>query len=299
MEEKAVRVALVKGDDRKNNILRALSLVKDDICVSKPVLIKPNFVSTTTALAATHRDAVDATLQFLSELGVKRFIIGEAPAFTSAHHGYENFGYYELANRYDIQFIDLHQDQPEKLKIVGKDFSPFEVRIAKTPLECYRVSVTRLKTHDTVIATLGIKNMAVGCIMGSKSVVHQGCAQINLSIAALAKHLLPDLTVIDGLVGMEGDGPVAGTPISAGVALASTDAVAVDTVAACVMGFDPANIGYLYYCKEMGLGCGDIERIQVLGNTIEKCKMRFRPHSTYSEQLRWRIEKWRDILERL
>jgi uncharacterized protein (DUF362 family) len=129
--------------------------------------------------------------------------------------------------------------------------------------------------------------------------LHQGYAQINLSIAGLARHLLPHLTVIDGFVGMEGMGPVFGTAIAPRVALAGTDAVAVDSLAAHLMGFDPDEVGYLYYCKELGIGEGNLLRIEVLGNPIEECRMSFTPHYTYPQQLKWKVSDWRKLLKEL
>lgn len=295
-----MRVGLAKGNDRKANILRALELIKDDLSVDKPILIKPNFVSIREQLAATHRDAVRAVLEFLDGLGYKDFMIGEAPAGAPASAGYQNFGYYELRREFKVDFVDLHQDESVKLKIFDRDFKPLEVRVAKTPFKCFRISITRMKTHDTTIVTLGIKNMVVGCIQGDdKGLLHQGYAQINLSIAGLARHLLPHLTVIDGFVGMEGMGPVFGTAIAPRVALAGTDAVAVDSLAAHLMGFDPDEVGYLYYCKELGIGEGNLLRIEVLGNPIEECRMSFTPHYTYPQQLKWKVSDWRKLLKEL
>jgi uncharacterized protein (DUF362 family) len=76
----AVQVALVKGENRYNNVIASLDLIKKDVFNKvknkRKVLIKPNMVSTQVQLAATHVDAIRATLDFLSELGVKKFLVG-------------------------------------------------------------------------------------------------------------------------------------------------------------------------------------------------------------------------------
>lgn len=299
--EKEVRVALVRGDDRQANILRALRLIKRDIRIpDRPVLIKPNFVSTRIQLAATHVDAVRATLIFLSGLGVKKFIIGEGPAGAAAEEGFRNFGYHKLAREWDIEFVDLNQDEWTQVEIFDRKFDPLRARIARTALDSYRVSVTRPKTHDVAIVTLGLKNMAVGCLIGEdKGLVHQGYQAIHLNLARLARVIHPHLTVIDGFTGMEGAGPVYGTVIPLRTAIVGVDPVAVDSVAAYVMGFDPSQIGYLWYCRELGLGCGDLDRIKILGHDIAACRMPFTPHFTYPQQLNWKLDGWREIFAKL
>jgi uncharacterized protein (DUF362 family) len=99
---------------------------------------------------------------------------------------------------------------------------------------------------------------------------------------------MPDLAVIDGFVGMEGDGPVDGDPVGLGVSSASLHPVSLDAVMAKVMGFEPLNIGYLYYLNEWGVGVADLDRIRIVGEPIEKVYRKFRPHSTHRDQLKWR-----------
>jgi uncharacterized protein (DUF362 family) len=298
---KKATVALVKGNDRYLNVRNALSLIKKDVKIpKKPILIKPNFVSTTEILAATHRDAVRAVLDFLIELGIDRFVIGEGPASAPAEEGYRNFGYYELERDYNIEFIDLNRDDWVQVNVFDRDFKLMKVRVSKTALKSYRISVTRPKTHDTVIVTLSLKNMVVGSLIKEdKSLLHQGYQAINLSLAALARIIPPNLSIIDGFIAMEGNGPIYGTAIAPRIAIASTDFLATDTVTSHVIGFNPSQIGYLYYCKELGLGCGDLTEIEILGNTIEECLMPFTPHYTYQRQLNWKVENWKEIFAKL
>jgi uncharacterized protein (DUF362 family) len=123
-----------------------------------------------------------------------------------------------------------------------------------------------------------------------KMKMHQSHAVLNLNLAKLAPLVMPHLAVIDGFQAMEGNGPTQGTPVPLRLALASVDALAADTVATSLMGFDVDDIGYLHYCKEMGLGVGDLASIELVGNTtIEECKHPFRPHDTYHRQRQWRL----------
>jgi uncharacterized protein (DUF362 family) len=137
---------------------------------------------------------------------------------------------------------------------------------------------------------------AKGTLLGrlggsSKMAMHQGFPAINLNLALVAAHVWPHLAVIDGWEGMEGDGPGAGDPVDWRVALAGTDPLAVDALTAHLMGFDPAQVGYMQYCAEMGLGIGTLDQIDVVGNVApEQVRHSFKPHPTYQRQLRWRLE---------
>jgi uncharacterized protein (DUF362 family) len=94
--------------------------------------------------------------------------------------------------------------------------------------------------------------------------------------------------VIDGFTGMEGNGPEKGDAVDLGIALAGTDYVAVDSLAARIMGFDPADIGYLAFCEEAGMGISDPERIELRGGNWRDFAKNFRPHENIARQLAWK-----------
>jgi uncharacterized protein (DUF362 family) len=294
-------VALVKSRDRYEAVTKALNLIRGDIRLpDKPILIKPNLVVARKpqgAISVTHVDATIATMDFLKGLGVKKFIVGDG-AGQGAPLGpvLDNFGYRQLAKRYDVEFRDLNVDPPVEVTLFDAGLRPKTFQISKTVVDCYRVSVSRMKTHDTVVVTLAIKNTVIGCLLGgdNKRAIHDGYPAINLSMAKLASFVPNDISIIDGVEGMEGDGPVDGTVISSGMALASVDQLACDTIGAELMGFDPDNVGYLWYLKQMqGLSR---RAIRVLGDKPEACKTTFKPHSKYQEQLNWRTPSWQGLL---
>jgi uncharacterized protein (DUF362 family) len=153
----------------------------------------------------------------------------------------------------------------------------------------YLISAAKLKTHDTVVVTLSIKNMVMGSIYaGDKVMVHQGYKYTNLDLADIAGRVWPDLAVIDGLTGMEGNGPERGTPIDVGLAISSIDPMAADRVACEVMGVYVNKVGYLYYCSKKRLGESDLEKINVTGQNLNNCIRPFRLHSTVEEQYMWK-----------
>ena len=111
-------------------------------------------------------------------------------------------------------------------------------------------------------------------IHSDKSAMHMSHALINLNICRLAPHVYPHLAVIDGYTGMEGNGPIAGTQVDLRCAVASTDFLAADTVAAALMGVNIDDVGYLHYCRLKGLGEGDLEKIEMAGEDLAACRPR-------------------------
>ena len=293
------RVAVTRSKSHYDGVYRALKLIEDEIEESlkgkKNVLVKPNFVSTSRQLAATHVDAVKAVLDVISKYHSGKIIIGEGPAASPLINGLKNFGYLALQREYDLEFIDLNEDDYVELEGVNSRMKPIKFRMSKTLLESdYRVSVALPKTHDSVIVTLSIKNVVVGGLVdGEKSKIHQGCKAINLNIAMLARHVMPSLAVIDGFVGMEGRGPVSGDPVELRVAAASIHPVSLDAVMCKIMGFDPLDIGYLYHLNRWGVGVAELEKIQIVGESIESLVRKFKPHPNYRRMLDWKAENRR------
>jgi uncharacterized protein (DUF362 family) len=144
---------------------------------------------------------------------------------------------------------------------------------------------------------------AKGTLLGgpkgsSKMAMHQGLRALNLNLALVAARVWPHLAVIDGWQGMEGRGPSRGDPLEWGVALASTDSLAADVFAAHLMGFDPKRVGYLQYCRQMRLGVGTLDRIDVVGGVVlDQAQCSFEPHPIFRRQLQWHLEGAEQYLE--
>jgi uncharacterized protein (DUF362 family) len=148
-----------------------------------------------------------------------------------------------------------------------------------------RIVPSRLRSIQG-LATLH-PSLADRLYASDKAAVHQGFPVINLNLFLLARAVRPRLAVLDGLVGMEGDGPIFGQPVHLGWAAASTDAVATDAVMAHLMGHDPAGVGYLHYCQRAGLGEADLAAIEVLGPPLASLQRPCRPSSTLRQQQGW------------
>jgi uncharacterized protein (DUF362 family) len=289
------RVALVKGNDRREIVYQALKKIEDEVLGSidgkKKILIKPNFVITSRQLAATHVDAVRGILDFLKPHFKHQIIVGESTiSRQGTFDGFKNYGYLPLEKEYKVKLLDLNR-QPWKYRYVfGKGHRPTPIRIISTFLDpdLYIVSAAKMKTHDRVVTTLSLKNILLGAPLNDyktndKRLTHSDYnfsreALLHYNMFHLAQEIYPDLGIIDGFVAMEGNGPTGGTPVDTRLALASLDPLALDTLTTKLMGFDPTQIMYLNAFAEAGMGQGDFDKIEVLGTPAEECQFHFKAH---------------------
>jgi len=156
-----------------------------------------------------------------------------------------------------------------------------------------------LKTHNTVVATLSLKNMALGAPLhiargesqrwNDKRLYHGGVRQTHLGIVQTAQRLQPywGATVLDGWEGMEGNGPGSGTLVASRIAIASTDYVAADRVGVEVMGLNPDWVGYLGFCGQAGVGQADLSKIDIRGPKPADVTKRHRMHDDIERELKW------------
>jgi len=287
------RVSLAAGDDRANIAFKALEPFKTEIAAAignKRVIVKPNNVIINRPLCASHADNLEGILEFLKSIGKNNVAIAESPANGSALDGFANYDYNKFAGKYGVKLINLDTEGFEVLHCIDeKDFRPHPCRMSKLMLDPnnYIISAAKLKTHDLVGITLSLKNIVVGAPIkdagaglgrggagggrSDKSLTHGGGTRgINFNLFALSPKLHPHLAVIDGYEGMEGTGPVNGTPVAQKVCVASLDWLAADRVAAELMGVDVSKIGYLTYCIQAGdRGEGDLSKIEILGPAIK------------------------------
>ena len=273
-----MRVAVIHGEYRKRNIDQALSLITEDVVEqlrsASSVFIKPNFVSSTNQLASTHVDAVRSVIEFVRKYTQVPIVVGEA-GYRGTKSAFRNFGYENLMNEYQgVELLDLNDDdtvQLDTLDPLRQGFggqagvNPSEgnddrkgVKISKTALEAdFKIVIANLKTHDTVDVTMAVKNWAVGTLVvepkisangkvWSRDIMHRNDPEYTHDmISTLYAQNKPNMAVIDGFMGMEGQGPASGDPVEMKLALAGSDPIAVDRIAAKLMGFNPDQIKYL------------------------------------------------------
>ena len=290
----APRLSLVRGQDRREIIYQSLKLIDDDVWAAidckKRVLIKPNMAVDKNPLAITHVDATRAVLDFLQPRCRKPIVVAESGVLNTGD-GFRNNGYLALEKEYGVKVIDLNGDPDFKSSyVVDKDHVPRAIRVysAFVDPEVCVISLARMKTHDTVLVTLSLKNVLMAAPVNDykksdKGILHGAVKSIDDVMHYNLFHLAergvwPDLAVIDGFESMEGHGPAWGTPLATRLALASRDPLAADIVGTTIMGFDPSRILYLKAMTDAGMGQGDLAKIRIVGARLDECRFKFKIH---------------------
>ncbi len=301
-------VSLISGDNRRRNICESLLAIEDQILPAlkkkKCVVIKPNIVSAQKQLASTHVDTLHGILDFLGPRFTGPVVIAESSAGYTTE-GYDNFGYDQVISQHkplQVSLVDLNEEGKfETHTILDGNLHAVSVRLAARLLdpEAFIICAAMLKTHNTVVATLSLKNMALGAPLHSprqekhrwndKRLYHGGVRQTHVDIMMTAQRLQPfwGATVIDGYEGMEGNGPTEGALVPSRIAISSTDYVAADRVGIEAMGIDAAWVGYLQFCGQAGLGQHDLSRIDVRGAQLADVARKYKLHDDIQRELRW------------
>ena len=303
------RVVLKKGSDRRETVYNAIKPFMKEIekgIQGKRVFVKPNNVWDNTPLGATNSDALRAILDLLSEVTDQKIVVAESTASPlGTMHTFEEYGYFSLEKEYNIKLYDLNTSTSTKRWIHDKQLMPVSIEVIDEFLapDIYWISVAIPKTHDSAIGTLGFKNM----IMGSPLNVHKsdkrfvknqsekakmhdgGFLGFNWNMFQLAQDVKPDFVVIDGHEGMEGRGPVRGTKVEHGIALAGSDVVAVDRIALELMGIAYEDVGYLQWCSNAGYGQGNRDLIEVIGENVSDLIIKYKPHPNFEKELEWKM----------
>jgi uncharacterized protein (DUF362 family) len=245
----------------------------------KTVLLKPNLVGhDPTGFMNTHPAVIAAARVSFLKLGAARVMIGDGPAMDRDTQAVvESVRLREFTGTLGRDFCDLNIDDVERVELKTRASRLKELFLPKTVLGVdFFVSMPKLKTHHWAGVTLGMKNL-FGIVPGScygwpKNLLHwAGIGNSILDINAAAR---PDFVIVDGVLGMEGNGPIQGGPKVAGVLLFGDDVVAADATACRVMGLRPERVDYLAKAGTM-LGHLEATKIRQLGEKVESVRIEF------------------------
>ena len=273
-------VACIAGEVRRIAVREAVrglgSAFVDRLKLAKNVLIKPDIGHFELQLAATHVDAVRGVLDAVREVTDVPIVIADA-GHSGTLPGFRHFGYEGLLHEYaNVSLRDLQESDTVDQEVAGIH-GPVVARRAKEALHAdVKISLASLKTHRLYGACLSVANWVEGTwIVPPRQTVAgrvftrypwlaaDGELGAHALLAQLYERCPVDIGVIDGMLGMEGDGPGDGTPIHVGVALASMDALAADAVGATLMGIDPRALGYLDRLAHADKGTIDLAKCDV------------------------------------
>lgn len=220
----------------------------------KRVLLKPNLVECERGgVIHTQAEVLAAAVELFERLGASEVRIGEGPGHRrDAVFLAEQAGYRAAIPGFDGRFTDLNRDDVAR---VAPFAGPGGIYLPRTALAAdLLVSVARMKTHHWAGATLAMKNL-FGVVPGAlygwpKNHLHQ--LGIGPAVAELYRVFPRSFAIVDGIVGMEGNGPVQGRPRPCGVLVMGADLAAVDATACRIMGIDPHQIEYLRLAQARG-----------------------------------------------
>jgi uncharacterized protein (DUF362 family) len=245
----------------------------------KTVLLKPNFVGfDPLGMTNTHPAVVQAARETFLRLGASTVLVGEGPALDRDTHAViESIRLREYLGPLSQIFVDLNLDDVERVSLRTHASRLKELYLPKTALGVdFLVSLPKLKTHHWAGVTLSLKNMfgvvPGGCYGWPKNALHW--AGIDRAILDLNAAVRPDFAIVDGIIGMEGNGPIQGQSKQCGVLVVGDDPVAVDATCTRIMGLLPEKINYL---ARAGTLLGHIQpaHIQQIGESISSTRTPF------------------------
>ena len=267
-------------DDLEALLLDGLRTVQVDVR-GRSVLLKPNLVEFVPGSSVnTDPRMVVAAADALRRLGATSVVVAEGPGHRRDTDAVATAsGLREALDDARLEFIDLNDAPLVRTPLRTRYTGLTELWVPRVIRETdVVVTMPKLKTHHWVGVTLSLKN-CFGCMPGRvygwpKDVFH--VRGIPASIVDIAATVRPSLAIIDGIVGMQGDGPIHGDPVPAGVVVISKDPVAADVTGARLMGMDPEKVPYLMDAGDF-LGQARSELIEQRGEDPGGLTKSFRP----------------------
>jgi len=259
LEDENIEKAVYKSID----LLGGLEEIKDKRSVS----IKPNLccLNSSSSGATTDPRIVEAIIKKIRTISSCKINIVESnTSHASADKSFRTLGYTSLQEKYSgVKCVNLSKDSKIRLSLNGKIFST--ILMPETMFfSDYIINVAKLKTHVDHRYTGVLKNAYGFLLSRNRAQYHGFMERVLVDLNRIYK---PNLSIIDAVIGMEGFGPVNGTPKRVGVIIASKDPVAADAVGAQIMGIKPSSIKYLKCAEKQGIG--GMREIVILGSNLQ------------------------------
>ena len=299
-EKRSSDVALIRCADYdagavENAVRHAVDLLGGMHAFVKPgdkVLIKPNLLNARPPEAAvtTHPEVVRAIIRLVQESGGVA-LVGDSPGMGDLKKVAEKAEILDVVNEEKAQLVAL--DEVVQVKNAGR-FQRFEISRQAYEADAI-INLPKLKTHGMTTLTGAVKNL-FGCIPGKRKVQWHFNTGVNHDLfmrmlVELYVLLKPRLTLMDVVVGMEGNGPGSGDPRSIGAIIAGCDAVAVDVVSARLVGVAAEKLPLIRAAAAAGVGETRLDHINLLGASLASVEVghfRLPPQA----HLEWRLPEW-------
>ncbi len=230
------------------------------------VLLKPNLLTGARPAkeCTTRPELIYCVAKMVQAVGGKPFL-GDSPAFGSARGVAKANGLLEWADKADLPIVEMHGKRyAVKHEETAESFENF--LLAKEAMDAdVVINLPKVKSHVQMTVTLGVKNL-FGCVPGKmKAWWHmeagKDAQRFSAMLVETARMISPDLTIIDGIMGHEGNGPSGGEPKALGVLAASPDVFALDRAMVEILGVSPEQVPILVESQRLGL-CSSLAKIR-------------------------------------
>lgn len=267
------KVSLLKVKDVEATVRKGIELIGGiDVDYGDQIVIKPNICYHKDIYGNVNTDlrVLDAVIHVAKEHSNKVLVVESDSTSNPAEIRMEQSGAMGVIRKNQVSFLNLSHDE-----IVDVEVGQRKIRLPKTVLEApYFINVPKLKTHEITIITVALKNLYGLLPEKSKAAFYHPILEEIIPLINLA--VKQDLIVVDGIIGMEGRGPIVGTPVNMNVILCGRDPVTVDSVAAHIMGFKPQKIKTIVKTHQGGMGEIDLSKIEVVGVDPKSVAKKFR-----------------------
>jgi len=215
---------------------------------------------------------VEGVIRTIREHVGRIFLVESDQVVVDVEVALRKTGLHRVCKEYDVEWVNMSRGRFVRIQN-GERLVLRDVYIPEILTRTEVITLPLMKTHNKTVISGAIKNQW-GCLQTLRHNFHLVLSQALVDVNAIVR---PRFAIMDGTVALEGNGPKAGRPKEMNLVLASGDLVALDVIAAEVMGFDPDQIEHLQLCARYGLGIADRKKIIVEGEYPENVKGRFVP----------------------
>jgi len=234
------------------------------------VVIKPNvcYPKNMENMVITDPRVLESVINMVKQRTKKVLVVESNERSGTAEKRVIGTGVMDVVKKCDIEFLNLSHDEVEEHKIGG-----LTIQIPKTVLRAdYFINLAKVKTNSFVLLSVAMKNMFGVIVNEPKSQFHSRLADVLVYInQAVQQHLI----IADGIVAMEGYGPIHGKPVNLGLLISGKNPATVDAACCHIMGFNPYAVEPLWKAHQQGMGEIDPQKIQFVGEDVSNVKRKF------------------------
>lgn len=253
-----------KGDTIEETVKKSVEMLGGlNIKRDALVLVKPNvcYPKNLKGMINTDPRVLEAILHLVKKKSKNVLVVESDAASGTAEKRLSSTGTMEAVNKCGAEFLNLSKDETEEHTVAG-----MTIALPKTALRAdYIINVPKFKTNMDVVLSIAMKNMFGFVAPRKKTYLHSRLAEV---LVFLNKVIRQDLIVTDGIIAMEGLGPILGNNVDLGLIISGKNAVTLDAACCHIAGFNPFAVEPLWKAHQQGMGEIDSQKIHFLGDDV-------------------------------